>query len=994
MDKQEFKNPDSYYRTAPFWSWNDKLEPEELVRQIRLFKEQGIGGFFMHPRGGMVDHYMGQSFMNAVKACVQEADRLDMKAWLYDEDRWPSGFAGGRAVQGRNELRGKFLEMIEIDAEDLAGDTHWLKVFVRKGDVLADVTQSIPRQGSVLAFRVGYCDPDPRFNYQSYPDLCCKEAVEAFIEVTHEIYRQEVGESFGGVVPGIFTDEPHFDVSRQGQHVLTWSQNFRDEFRRRKGYDILDHLPKLFLATGDYRKLRFDYWDVLSRMFITGFTETIYRWCDESNLEFTGHFWDHTFPSPARTGSTMPHYEFMHAPGIDLLFNTAEERDQYGNDLIVKEVSSVANQLGKHRVLSETYGGSGWDLNFVDQKRVADWQLALGINLFSQHLSLYSLRGYRKRDFPLSFLDHQPWWDSYRLLGDYIGRLSYALAQGDPCADILVLHPSSSTWAEYNPAGDDEALAKIEDSAKRLTKSLSQLQCFFDLGDDIILERHGQVTDAGLMVGNMTYSTVIIPTVTTLRRSTFLLLQKFAANGGRIAAVGDLPSLLDGEESSALAEFMSSSQVKRIAPDKVSLQQQLKEWPVAAVMLKEKTGKDLSAIYAHRRTLDSKQIVFLCSVDKKESYDVSFQLAGPYYVECFDPITGDTETLQTYEQEGTYYIDLVFHPVGSHLLVIDPVRKAEAADRLQQPASPSSELTLGEWQITRQDPNALTINCCSVSLNGGEWEDPDNVVSIDDSLKDRLGIERGHIFSRQPWMYSPEEGESRASVKARYTFRVNRELTGSVMLAAESPDVFAVSVNDIPVQPTGSFYKDRAFVLYDIKEAVGSGDNHVVLETDQYGVLVTLESVYIVGDFALTRDGNSFSLVPEPASLPLGDWTTQGYPYYSGRMCYTASFDIPADGGPVFLKLADIQAVAARIYVNGGEMGVVGWPPYRLDVSEACAPGRNEVTIEVMNSLQNLLGPHSYQETEGIITPASFYSRQAVRFEPSGFGGHAVIQIG
>ena len=160
----------------------------------------------------------------------------------------------------------------------------------------------------------------------------------------------------------------------------------------------------------------------------------------------------------------MPNYEFMQVPGIDMLFNTKEERDQFGNVLIVKEVSSVANQLGKERVMSETYGASGWELNFADQKKVADWQFALGINLVCQHLVLYSLKGYRKRDFPLSFADHQPWWNYYRILGDYIGRMSYIMYQGDVVGNVLVLHPSNSTWDEISPNQESRLLDEIEKS--------------------------------------------------------------------------------------------------------------------------------------------------------------------------------------------------------------------------------------------------------------------------------------------------------------------------------------------------------------------------------------------------------------------------------------------------------------------------------------------------------------------------------------------------
>ena len=92
--KKQFLDPGHQFRGAPFWSWNGRLEPEELRRQIRDMKEHGMGGFFMHSRVGLETPYLGTEWMEAVKACVDEAKKVGMDAWLYDEDRYPSGAAG------------------------------------------------------------------------------------------------------------------------------------------------------------------------------------------------------------------------------------------------------------------------------------------------------------------------------------------------------------------------------------------------------------------------------------------------------------------------------------------------------------------------------------------------------------------------------------------------------------------------------------------------------------------------------------------------------------------------------------------------------------------------------------------------------------------------------------------------------------------------------------------------------------------------------------
>ena len=98
MDIQNFTAPPKQYREVSFWSWNDELNPAELRRQIALMDQAGWGGFFMHARVGLVTPYLGQRWMECIRACVDEARQRGMGAWLYDEDKWPSGFAGGLSV--------------------------------------------------------------------------------------------------------------------------------------------------------------------------------------------------------------------------------------------------------------------------------------------------------------------------------------------------------------------------------------------------------------------------------------------------------------------------------------------------------------------------------------------------------------------------------------------------------------------------------------------------------------------------------------------------------------------------------------------------------------------------------------------------------------------------------------------------------------------------------------------------------------------------------
>jgi hypothetical protein len=124
--KDVFLDPPREYRGAPFWAWNHKQEEKATVAQVKHFDEMGMGGFHMHTRVGLDIPYMGDEYMKIVKSCVNEAKEKGMYAFLYDEDRlvevlshvkgsdpqnsvlyrWPSGFAGGKVLEGHPELRG------------------------------------------------------------------------------------------------------------------------------------------------------------------------------------------------------------------------------------------------------------------------------------------------------------------------------------------------------------------------------------------------------------------------------------------------------------------------------------------------------------------------------------------------------------------------------------------------------------------------------------------------------------------------------------------------------------------------------------------------------------------------------------------------------------------------------------------------------------------------------------------------------------------------
>ncbi|MEN6607743.1 MAG: hypothetical protein ABFD60_10900, partial [Bryobacteraceae bacterium] len=97
--KKQFKDPPREYSIEPLWSWNGTLQREKLVWQIDQMVDKGVYGADMHARDGLDQSktpYFSDGFWDAVKVSVEHAEKAGFRAWIYDEDKWPSGDAGGR----------------------------------------------------------------------------------------------------------------------------------------------------------------------------------------------------------------------------------------------------------------------------------------------------------------------------------------------------------------------------------------------------------------------------------------------------------------------------------------------------------------------------------------------------------------------------------------------------------------------------------------------------------------------------------------------------------------------------------------------------------------------------------------------------------------------------------------------------------------------------------------------------------------------------------
>lgn len=1003
--RQKFDHPSVEYRSVPFWAWNDSLEEEELVRQVKQMKEQGMGGFFIHSREGLETVYMGREWMAFTRKIVETAKELGMQVWLYDEDRWPSGFAGGLVQdRGGDAFRAKGLTMEvcqQIGSDDLTDSVALFKAVIDERNLVRcerlhdDQFIALKEDEVLLVFRVEISERSAWFNNEAPPDNLNPETVQAFIDITYEAYKQEVGDHFGKTIRGVFTDEPSVHDSHckftVGRGWLPWSWSFPDFFQERRGYDLFDVIPYMYFNGVYSSQARHDYWWTLTERFSESYSKQLGEWCAINGIDFTGHYlWENNMGTATRVcGAVMPNYRYQQVPGIDML---NEQTNEY---ITVKQCTSVANQYGRKFVLSETYGCTGWAFTFEGQKWMGDFQYVLGVNLRSQHLALYSIKGCRKRDYPPVFNYNTSWWKYNHVMEDYFARLSSVLTEGSPIRDVLVLHPSSTAWSMVGtgpygfPArGKDRDVSATNTFGHEFNAFLGKLlraHYDFDLGDEIILAETGEIRGSNLAVNLVEYPIVVIPVIQTMLRSTFRLLSDFLEAGGKVIAVGQRPTMIEGRQTDLLSELYDHVNMT-VVMDVEDAVLALEHMQPRRVSLTNTHSTEANEMLYMLREIGDCRALFVVNNDRKGTHRIRITMEGTGSMEEWNALTGEVKALEIVVHDGYVHFEDVFGPADSKLYIMNANKSVESHPVLGRSSADETSVTVEELgpvcRFTRSMPNVLTLDTCSYRLGDDGWSEETGVWQAQRAIRDALGMRQVYyngLEQRYKWIDEPHPRNGTSAV-FRFTFQVSVMPADDVYLIVESTEYYDIQLNGEMISnlPVGWFL-DRTFdkvLLHGLRE----GANELLLSC-KYHNRMEVEDIYLIGDFGVDAER---AVVAEPETLKFGDWCLQGYFHYCGSMIY--HFDVIVENNAknrMVLGLGEYSAVTVEVRVNGRTAGHVPWrAANQLDLTEHLNDGANQIEIEVMGSPRNMFGPFHHTAGDTSTTNWASFRKEGDDYTP------------
>ncbi len=518
--KNAFAQDLKEYRSIPFWSWNNTLDPKELVRQIEDMKSAGIGGFIMHARTGLKDEYLGEKWFSCIEVCLDKAKELNMNAWIYDENGWPSGFVGGKLLENHDFLAQFLTYEIKKDFDYSA-----LCVFQKTENGYRRIRSDVDGNAEYHCIYLNYSPANT--------DILNPDVVDAFIKETHEKYYERFADRFGKELAGFFTDEPQY--YRWG---ISYSMVAEKTYLERYGEDIRDGLIYLFYHDSKGYAFRQRFFRTLNELYIKNFYKKIYDWCSAHNCMLTGHSIEEKTPSMQMIGGAgiMPTYRFEHIPAIDWLGR------QCGTEIMGKQIGSVASQFGIKHVLTETFAGAGYDVTPKELKSIAEFQFLNGVNLLCQHLYPYSIAAQGKYDWPPVFSPQGNWFEEFKTFNDYFTHLGYILANTDDVCDVLIIHPLRDAYLEYIRTEGSVSTGDLDRNFEDLLFTLRKKGICYHFADETILEEHGRNEKGHLVIGNCRYHTVLVPKMQTIASTTLKLLQAFE---GKLCVLQQ-PQKIDG----------------------------------------------------------------------------------------------------------------------------------------------------------------------------------------------------------------------------------------------------------------------------------------------------------------------------------------------------------------------------------------------------------------------------------------------------------------
>ncbi len=666
-----FQNPAQTYSLQPYWFWNGRITRADTQRQMEEMIAQGVYGAIVFPWNGMGVKYLSEDYWDQMGAALNIAAKLGFTLNIADDYTWPSGHAWdqqstnpelSRVIREHPAYRMKRIDYTEYTVEgprEWSAELQQTPEFVLAGTLPLNGFQQLPVSGKTIRWSV----PPGRWLITAYYvvpavgphntrlDMLNPAAVKAYIDTVYEEYARRFPRHLGKTLRLTVADHE----GAYGEQIA-YTPRLWGEFQRRKGYDLRGVLPFLVNDSQDpsrSRKVRQDYLDVISNLYVEAFTRQVTDWCQKHDMEHGTSLYEEQMSIQVnRAGDMFRHWRASTAVFIDALMERARMPIDF------KEAASVAH-FEELPLLVENQGLQGIDSYFSLEKA------RLGTNMCllwgANKLVPYFDYDPNKTQYPPQWFLSQPFWRYFHKYASYVRRGQFMNAKGRHVAPVALYYPLESAFRNSNSLFRKEnrnelvwgnSMDTTQDFYTALQLELVRQGWDYHVLDSYYLQK-AELSERALKVGDESFRVLILPPMSDMDARSIARVREFVKAGGTVLAAGALPAGLSDEgirrfEIQKHEPFMNGLSYSRRIETPAGIKEDLK--PLFAELRRvlppelEVTSGDSDGLYwSHRTGEDLDWYWMVNDTPKERTVSVRFPAAGRF--EKWDAETGDSTPL-------------------------------------------------------------------------------------------------------------------------------------------------------------------------------------------------------------------------------------------------------------------------------------------------------------------------------------------------------------
>ena len=701
--RQGFLNPTADARPMMRWWWfGPAVVKPELQKELETMRGAGIGGVEIQPVYPlMLDdpaigfknlQYLSPEFLDDVSFTNKIGRSLGLRVSMTLGSGWPYGGAKTTLALAAGKLRvvSVPIKAATVTAPPPAEGDSLIAAFAVAGTAKSFDPASARR----IDLTTGSVSPatgtqTALFFYASHTRQMVKRAAAgAEGYVLDHFSRASIDAHIANVATPLvnaFGSQPPYSVFSDSLEVYEsdWTTNFPAEFEKRRGYDLIPHLPELLAGgTPEAESVRHDWGQTLSDLIRENYLAPLTRFAEAHHTLFRSQ----TYGEPAVTlaDESVPNLPEGEGP-------------QWRAFAFTRWASSASHLYGRNVTSAETWTwlhSPAFRATPLDMKVEADRMFLLGINQFVGHGYPYSAPEAGEPGWAFYaaavFNSHNPWFAVMPDVTKYLQRVSWLLRQGKPANDIAILLPEDDAQAEFTPGH----VSVTDEMRRHITPAL--MTTILDAGYNI------DYIDAATIdkLGAIPYPVLILPPTSRIPLGTYKKIESYAAKTGKVIAIDKLPSRGPGlmqqntsAEIAALSErLFKATDHKGIYVDSVAALPDVLHKALPPDM--DASGQISNVGFIHRKLANRDVYFVVNSSNVPVEGSIKFRSARPA-IESWDPDSG--RVLQTATHNEGTGLPLVLAPYESRVFVLTGAPAAGA----QKPVQPAAKSTThDEEQLT------------------------------------------------------------------------------------------------------------------------------------------------------------------------------------------------------------------------------------------------------------------------------------------------------